>query len=99
MRPDLETMLEHEYDDECPVCRTQDVVEWALIPAASAWEVANGLPRFAIALHGAAGLLGALLREGMPRKELDTALSGLLDEMEQHIAEEGAIGGPPQGNA
>jgi hypothetical protein len=39
----------------------------ALLPAAAAWEMRSELPRMSIALHGAAGLLSALLEEGVPR--------------------------------
>ncbi len=45
-----------------------------------------------MALHGAAGLLSALLEEGVPRDDVEAALSRLLDDIEQQIAEDGVIG-------
>jgi hypothetical protein len=85
--------------DECPTCRAQDLVELALLPAAGAWELRSELPRFSLALHGAAGLLGALLEEGVPRDDVETALSRLLDDIERQITEDKMMGGPPQGTA
>ena len=71
----------------------------ALIPAAAAWELANELPRFSVALHGAASLLGVMMEEGVPRRELEATLSELLDEIEAGIDEDAVMGGPPQGSA
>ncbi len=96
---DLKAITEHDMSDECPVCRAQDIVDAVLLPAAAAWELRNELPRLSIALHGAAGLLSALLEEGVPRDEVDAALSRLLDDIEQQIAEDGVLGGPTQGTA
>ena len=42
--------------------------------------------------------LSALL-EGVPRDDVETALSHLLDDIEQQIAENEVMGGPPQGTA
>lgn len=95
----LTELLDHDMSDDCPVCRAQDLVETVLIPAASAWEVHNDLPRFSVALHGAAALLGAMLEDGVSRDEIDTALGRLLDDIEQDIAETKAMGGPTQGTA
>ena len=95
----LDHLVEHDMSDDCLVCRAQEVVAIALMPAAAAWEVDNGLPRFAVALNGAAELLGALLQDGLAREAVEAALSGLLDEIELRIAEDGALGGPPQGTA
>ncbi len=95
----LEELVEHDLSDDCPVCRAHDVVEMALVPAAAAWELKHELPRFSIALHGAAGLLGAMLEEGVPRHQIESALGALLDDIERQIAEDQALGGPPQGNA
>ncbi len=61
MTSDLTPLLDHDLSDDCPVCRPQDVIQIALLPAAAAWELNNELPRFSIALHGAAELLGAML--------------------------------------
>ena len=99
MTIDLDEIIEHDMTEDCPACRTQDIVELALVPAAAAWELRNGLPRYAIALHGAAGLLGALLEEGVDRDDIEAALSGLLDDIEQRIEEDSVMGGPPQGTA
>ena len=95
----LKELIDHDLSDDCPVCRAHDVVEMVLVPAAAAWELKNELPRFSIALHGAAGLLGAMLEEGVPRHEIEAALGELLDDIERRIAEDNALGGPPQGNA
>ena len=99
MTIDLNSLTEHDMGDDCPVCRTQDIVDAVLLPAAAAWEQRNGLPRLSLALHGAAGLLGALLEEGVSRDDLERTLSDLLDEIEQHILEDMTMGGPPQGTA
>ncbi len=99
MTAELDHLIQHELSDDCQVCRAQDIVAMALMPAAAAWEVDNGLPRFSVALHGAAELLGAMLREGRPRETVEAALAELLDDIELGIAEDEALGGPPQGNA
>ena len=96
---DPNAIIEHDMTDDCPACRAQDLVDMALLPAVSAWEQANELPRFSLALHGAAGLLGAMLQEGVSRDGMETALGTLLDDIESHIAENAAMGGPPQGTA
>ena len=96
---DLNAIIEHDMSDDCPVCRALQLVETALLPAANAWEQANELPRYSIALQGAAGLLSALLQEGVPRDDVEAALGRLLDEIELQIAEEQAMGGPPLGTA
>lgn len=95
----LEDLLEHDLSDDCPVCRAQDIVDAALVPAAAAWETRNELPRYSVALYGAAALLAAMLEDGVPREAIDGALGQLLDDIEQQIAEDGAMGGPPQGTA
>ena len=96
---DLNTLTEHDMSDDCPVCRAQNLVDVALLPAAAAWEMRSEVPRLSIALHGAAGLLCALLEEGVPRDEVEAALSRLLDDYEQQVAEDKAMGGPTQGTA
>jgi hypothetical protein len=95
MKIDLKEMTEHDMGDDCPVCRTQAMVDMALLPATAAWEQQNQLPAMGLALHGAAGLLAAMLQEGVPRATLEQALGKLLDEYEQ----DAAMGGPPQGHA
>ncbi len=99
MTIDLDQLVDHDMSEECPVCQAQQIVEGALLPAAAAWELHHELPRFSLALHGAAGLLGALLEEGLPREEIEAALSRVLDDIEQQIAEDTAMGGPPAGTA
>lgn len=99
MPSELDAIIEHDMSDECPVCRAQDLVEAALLPAVNAWEAASELPRYTLALHGAAGLLGMLLEEGVARDDVETVLGKLLDEIEIHIAQSRAMGGPPQGSA
>ena len=99
MTAELDHLIQHELSDDCQVCRAQDIVAMALMPAAAAWEVDNGLPRFSVALHGAAELLGAMLREGRAREVVEAALAELLDDIELGIAEDEALGGPTQGTA
>ncbi len=96
---DLDELSEHDASENCPVCRAQQVVEGALVPATASWESHHELPRFSLALHGAAGLLGAMLEDGIPRDEIEAALSRALDEIEQQIAEDKTMGGPPVGSA
>lgn len=95
----LEVIVTHDSTEDCVACRAQSVVMQALLPAAAAWEATAELPQYSIALHGAAGLLGSMLEGGVPREEIDDALSGLLDQIEQQIAEDRTMGGPPQGTA
>lgn len=99
MSVDLTPLIDHDLSEDCPVCRAQDIVHAALLPAASAWELHNDLPRFSVALHGAAELLGAMLEEGVGREEIEAALGRLLDDVEARIAEDKALGGPPRGSA
>ncbi len=99
MTRDLDPLIQHDLSDDCLVCRAQDVVAMALMPAAAAWETDNGLPRFSVALHGAAELLGAMLQDGVTREAVETALGELLDDIELRLAEDEALGGPPQGTA
>lgn len=99
MNRDLDLLIQHDMSDDCLVCRAQDVVAMALMPAAAAWESDNGLPRFSVALHGAAELLGAMIGDGIGRETVETALAELLDDIELRIAEDEALGGPPQGTA
>ncbi len=99
MHVNLKELTEHDMTDDCPICQAQQFVTVALLPAAAAWEQNSDLPRFSIALHGAAELLGAMLENGVDRDALESVLGGLLDEIEQRIAEDRALGGPPQGTA
>ena len=99
MAVDLQQLTQHDQSDECPVCHTQQMVRGALIPAAAAWEVSEELPRFSVALHGGAELLGIMLAEGIAREEIEAALATLLDDIERGIGEDEAMGGPPQGSA
>ena len=96
---DLDELIEHDMNDDCPVCRAQDIVYMVLLPAAAAWERHNELPRLSVALHGAAALLGAMLEAGVSRDDVDSAIGQLLDEVEIRVAEDQAMGGPPQGSA
>jgi hypothetical protein len=95
---DFEELVNHDLSDDCPVCRAQELTEAALVPATAAWEMRNDLPQYSLALHGAAGLLGAMIQGGISRKDVMAALETALDEIEQNIAEEDALGGPAQGN-
>ena len=99
MAINLAELTEHDLSDDCPICRAQDVVQSALLPAAAAWESNSELPRFSVALHGAAELLGVILEEGVPRQDIETALGRLLDDIEQRISEDQVMGGPPKGSA
>ncbi len=95
---DLTSLLDHDLSEDCPICRAQEVIRIALLPAAAAWELNNELPRFSIALHGAAELLGAMLLEGVERSDIEAALGRLLDDIEARIAEYLLMGGPRLGN-
>ncbi len=99
MSVDLKELTDHDHTDECPVCRAQDIVQSALLPAASAWEANGELPRFSVALQGAAELLGVMLEEGISREDIESALDQLLDDIEQRIVEDQVMGGPPKGSA
>ena len=59
----------------------------------------NELPRFSVALHGAAELLGAMLLEGVERSDIEAALGRLVDDIERRIAEDRVMSGPPRGSA
>jgi len=95
----LEEIITHDNTEDCIACRAQDIVAQILVPAAAAWEATSALPHFSLALHGAAGLLGTMLAEGVAREEIEAALSSLLDDIEGQIAEDRMIGGPTQGTA
>lgn len=98
-KPDFDEILTHDETDNCIPCRAQELTMVALIPAAAAWEMTSGLPRYSMALHGAAGLLATMLEEGISREEIERTLKSMLDDIEQQIAENGALGGPALGNA
>ena len=95
----FEEIITHDNTEDCVACRAQDIVAQILLPATAAWEATSGLPRFALALHGAAGLLGTMLAEGVSREDVEAALFRLLEDIEGQIAEDGMIGGPTQGTA
>src|ERR1043166_9390530 len=95
----LDEILDHDNTEECVACRARDFVDQVLVPAVAAWEQIVELPQHALALHGAAGLLGVMLAEGASRDDIETALSKLLDEIEAQTAEDRALGGPAQGTA
>ena len=99
MSVNFEELTHHDNSDDCPVCIAQEIVARALIPAAAAWELNDDLPRFSVALHGAAGLLGVMLEEGLSREDIEAALSTVLDDIESQITEHAALGGPTQGSA
>ena len=99
MAVSLKEIVTHDSSEECVACRARDFVSQIVVPAAEAWETSTDLPRFSIALHGAAGLLGGMLAEGVSREDIESALSRLLDEIEERITENRAMGGPPQGTA
>ncbi len=99
MSVNFDELTQHDSSDDCPVCGAHEIVAMALIPAAAAWESSDDLPRFSIALHGAAGLLGVMLAEGIPRQDIEAALGTVLDDIESHRLENGALGGPTQGSA
>ncbi len=99
MHSRLDEILTHDSTDDCVACRSRDFVAEVLVPAVAAWEASAELPRFALALHGAAGLLRPVLADGVPRDEIDAALARLLDEIETQVLEDGALGGPAQGSA
>jgi hypothetical protein len=96
---DLKELVTHDGTEECPACRAQDIVAQTVLPAAAAWESAAELPRFSLAIHGAAGLIGTMMQEGISRKDIEQALAQLLDDLERQMAEDETMGGPPQGSA
>jgi hypothetical protein len=98
MTAHLEEITTHDDSEQCVACRAQDFVLQVVLPAVGAWERAASLPRLSIALHGAAGLLGSMLAEGIPREEVESSLALLLDEIEGQLTEDQAIGAP-QGTA
>jgi hypothetical protein len=95
----LDEILTHDNTEECVACRSRDFTAEIIVPAVAAWEASEELPRLSLALHGAAGLLGVMLADGVPRDQIDDALSRLLDEIEADVAEEGPLSGPTQGTA
>ena len=100
MTIDLETLANHDLSDDCAVCRAQDVVSMALIPAAAAWELANELPRFSIALHGAASLLGTVVSAfGIAQSQsiLEFFLSGSMAKVITLLTVVGILMFRPQG--
>ena len=99
MGSQLDELVEHNLSEDCPVCHAQQLVDFVLLPAAAAWEKAGELPRFSVALHGAAQLLGVMIEQGIARTEIESALGRLLDDIERQIAEDTVMGGPTQGTA
>ena len=99
MAVSIEEIVTHDSTEDCIACRARDFVAQIVVPAAEAWETSTDLPRFSIALHGAAGLLGGMIGDGVSRDNIERALSRLLDEIEEQITEDRAMGGPPQGTA
>ena len=99
MKNEFKKLMQHDMSDDCPICHAEDLVTTTLIPAAASWEIANDLPQFSLALHGAAGLLSAMIEEGYKRDQIELALKELLDDFEGSIATNTAMAGPPQGSA
>ncbi len=99
MTINLDRIVEHDFTDDCAACRAQEIAELAIVPAAAGLEAHHGLPQYSLALFGAAALLGVLLEEGVERGEIEATLGRVLDEIEQHIAEDKLMGGPTQGSA
>ena len=71
----------------------------ARVPGAAAWETANELPQYSVALNGAAQLLAAMIADGLLRNDVEEVLKSLLDDLKASIKEEGVFGGPTKGNA
>ena len=95
----LDGISHHSAEEDCQVCRAQEFIKRALLPAAAAWELNESLPRYSFALHGAAGLLGVMLEEGLSRQDIEAALSTVLDDIERQKIENGVLDGPTQGSA
>ena len=74
-RVNFDEITTHTTTEDCAACRAQELTMFALLPATAAWEVSSELPRFSIALHGAAGLIGTMLEEGVARESIEDALS------------------------
>ena len=73
----IKKILAHEYSDDCMVCRAHDVVAFSVVPAAAAWETANELPQYSVALNEAAQLLAAMIADGRSRSDVEEALNAL----------------------
>ncbi len=96
---DLISLLDHNLGGDCPVYRAQGAIQIALLPAAAVWKLNDELPRFTVALHGAAEHLGAMLPESVERSDIEAALTRLLDDVDARIAEDQVIGASPKGSA
>ena len=99
MTNEFKKLMQHDMSDDCPICHAENLVTTTLIPAVASWEIANDLPQFSLALHGAAGLLSAMIEEGHKRDKIELALKELLDEFEVSMATNTAMAGPAQGTA
>jgi hypothetical protein len=75
MAVSLEEIVTHDSTEDCIACRARDFVAQIVVPAAEAWEMSTDLPRFSIALHGAAGLLGGILEAGVSREDIEEQLT------------------------
>jgi hypothetical protein len=54
-------LVTHDSTEKCVICRAQDIAAETVVPAVMVCEDAAGHRRFSMALHGAAGLLLALI--------------------------------------
>ena len=71
MSSDFDSLITHDQSDDCIACRAQDVVGYSLVPAVATWEESYRLPRHALALHGAAGLMAFMIQNGAARDEVE----------------------------
>jgi hypothetical protein len=90
----LSALVDHTGDDDGIACRAEDIAASIVIPAVASWEAAHGLRRFSLAHQGAAGLPGTILEARVDRQEIKAAVARVLDDIEQRIAQERALGGP-----
>ena len=94
---DIDELVSHDDGEDCVVCLSSDISASVVVPAVLTWEEVHDLPRGALALHSAAGLLAAMIEAGVPRHQVEAGLFALLDEFEQIKAERDL--GMVQGNA
>ncbi len=99
MSIDFDDITTHDQSDDCVACRAQDIVGYSLVPAVATWEESYQLPRHALAVHGAAGLMAYMIQSGAGRDEVERAVAKVLDDYEAQAADDGLLNVPPQGTA
>jgi len=95
----LEELFAHDGTEDCIACRARDFVAQIVVPAAEAWETSTDLPGFQSPFTGPPDCWEGILEAGVSREDIERALSRLLDELEEQLTENQAMGGRPQGTA